>query len=133
LKKVNIVTYPDQLYDDNYEILLLYPSQTVLSDIQSNFLAKYEDDVNLYLYDKQDYVKEEMNWLLTTLKCVNTVIVDVDNAAPFFREMLSFVISKNKTYWLTNAEHPVYNHISKCRIYDLDFLLSTGEISEKAQ
>lgn len=133
MKKINIVTYPDQLYTDSYEILLLYPSQSVLSDLQNNFLAEYEEDANIYLYDKQEYVKEEMDWLLTTLKCVDVVIADVDNTAPFFREMLSFIISKNKTYWLTNAEKPVYNHISKCRIYNLDFLLSTGETSEKIQ
>ena len=133
MNKINIVTYPDQMHNDSYEILLLYPSQKVLQDLQKNFLAYYEDNANVYIYDKEIYVKEELDWMLTTLKCANVVIADIDNTLPFFRDMLSYIVAKDKTYWLTNAEKSVYNHISNNRIYNLEFLLHTGELNEKTQ
>ena len=133
MNKINIVTYPDQLHNADYEILLVYPSQQVFRELQSTFLATYTEDANIYIYDKERYVKEEIDWLLTTMKGVDLVIVDVDNTFPFIRELLSYIISKNKTYWLTNAETSVYNHISNNRIYNLDFLLPTGELSEKTK
>jgi len=131
LNKINIVTYPDQMHNDSYEVLLLYPSQRVLQDLQKNFLAHYEDNANVYIYDKEIYVKEEIDWMLTTLKCADVVIADIDNTLPFFRDMLSYVVAKDKTYWLTNADKSVYNHISSNRIYNLEFLLPNGELNEK--
>ena len=131
MNKINIVTYPDQLYNDGYEILLLYPSQQVLRDLQKNFLAHYVDNANVYIYDKEIYVKEELDWMLTTLKCADVVIADIDNSFPFFRDMLSYIVAKDKTYWLTNADKSVYNHISSNRIYNLEFLLPSGETNEE--
>ena len=131
MNKINIVTYPDQMHNDSYEVLLLYPSQRVLQDLQKNFLAHYEDNANVYIYDKEIYVKEELDWMLTTLKCADVVIADIDNTLPFFRDMLSYIVAKDKTYWLTNADKSVYNHISSNRIYNLEFLLPNGELNEK--
>lgn len=131
MNKINIVTYPDQMHNDSYEMLLLYPSQRVLQDLQKNFLAHYEDNANVYIYDKEIYVKEELDWMLTTLKCADVVIADIDNTLPFFRDMLSYIVAKDKTYWLTNADKSVYNHISSNRIYNLEFLLPNGELNEK--
>jgi len=131
LNKIHIITYPDRLHDDNFEVLLIYPSQKVLADLQNTVLAHYENNANIYIYDKGVYVKEEINWVLTTLKCVDVCIADIDNTLPFFRDMLSYIVAKDKTYWLTNAEESVYNHISKNRIYNLEFLLHTGEMNEK--
>jgi len=119
------------MHNDSYEMLLLYPSQRVLQDLQKNFLAHYEDNANVYIYDKEIYVKEELDWMLTTLKCADVVIADIDNTLPFFRDMLSYIVAKDKTYWLTNADKSVYNHISSNRIYNLEFLLPNGELNEK--
>lgn len=133
MHKINIVTAPDQLFNDSFEILLLYPSKTLQNELQQKFLTHFEDDTNIYLYDKDRYDADEIDWVLQVFKSVDAVIVDVDNTAPFFREMLAYMIGKNKTYWLTNAEKSVYNHISKQRVYNLDFLVNIGEQSAKTR
>lgn len=133
MHKINIVTAPDQLFNDSFEILLLYPSKTLQNELQQKFLTHFEDDTNIYLYDKDRYDADEIDWVLQVFKSVDAAIVDVDNTAPFFREMLAYMIGKNKTYWLTNAEKSVYNHISKQRVYNLDFLVNIGEQSAKTR
>ena len=127
MNKINLVTYPDQLFNDSYEILLLYPSKDLQKELQDKFLSHFEDDTNIYLYDKDRYNKEELDWVLKVFKSVDLVIVDIDNTSHFFRDLLSYFVAKNKTYWLTNAHETVYNHISKNKVYNLDFLLQTGE------
>lgn len=117
------------MFNDSYEMLLLYPSKNLQKELQDKFLTHFDDDSNIYLYDKERYVKEEIDWLLKIFKSVDVVIVDVDNTSHWFRDLLSYMIAKNKTYWLTNAEQSVYNHISKNKIYNLDFLLKIGEQS----
>lgn len=126
MNKINLVTYPDHLFNDSYEVLLLYPSKDLQKELQEKFLTHFEDDSNLYLYDKDRYAKEEIDWVLKVFKSVDIVIIDIDNTAPFFRDMLSYFIAKNKTYWLTNAQESVYNHINKNKVYNLDFLLNIG-------
>lgn len=123
------MTYPDQLFNDSYEILLLYPSKELQKEMQDKFLTHFPDDCNIYLYDKERYIKEEIEWVLKIFKSVDIVIIDIDNISHWFRDLLSYMIGKNKTYWLTNSQETVYNHISKNRIYNLDFLLTTGEQS----
>jgi hypothetical protein len=129
LNKINIVTAPDQLFNDSFEILLLYPNKTLQNELQQKFLAQVDYDVNIYLYDKDRYDADELDWAMQIFKSVNVVIVDVDNTSSFFRDVLAYMIGKNKTYWLTNAEKSVYNHISKQRVYNLDFLVNIGEQS----
>lgn len=127
MNTINIVTYPDQLFNDSYEILLLYPSKDLQNELQEKFLTHFEDDSNVYLYDKRHYNKDEVDWILKIFKSVDIVIADVDNCSHWFRDLLSYMIAKNKTYWLTNSQESVYNHISKGKIYNLDFLLETGD------
>lgn len=133
MNKIHIVTAPDQLFNDSLEILLLYPSKTLQNELQQKFLTHFEDDINIYLYDKDRYDADEIDWVLRVFKSVDVVVVDVDNTAPFFRDLLAYIIGKSKTYWLTNAEKSVYNHISKQQIYSLDFLVNIGEQSAKTR
>lgn len=133
MNKINIVTAPDQLFNDSFEILLLYPSKDLQNELQNKFLTHFEDDTNIYLYDRDRYDGDEIEWVLKVFKSVDVVIADVDNTAHFFRDLLSYVIGKSKTYWLTNAEKSVYNHISKQRVYNLDFLVNIGEQSAQTR
>jgi DNA-dependent RNA polymerase auxiliary subunit epsilon len=37
------------------------------------------------------------------------------------------MISKNKTYWLTNSQDSVYNSLSNNKVYNLEFLSNIGD------
>jgi len=131
LTKVNLITPFDILRSDDYQMLIMYPSKETQNSLQYNFLGKIDYDINLYYYDKPSYNKEEVEWLLNVFSLVDLVIIDVDNVSPHIRDLLSYFIAKPKTYWLTNSEDSVYNHISRNRTFTLDFLLNLGDKIEK--
>jgi hypothetical protein len=127
LKKINIVTAPDMLFNDSLQLLLVYPSKQIQDELQNNFLLNTNIDVNIYVYDKPVYDKNELEWLLSVFKQCDIAIVDVDNTSSWARDLLSYMIAKNKTYWLTNSQDSVYNSLSNNKVYNLDFLSITGD------
>ena len=127
MKKINIVTPPDLLFNDSLQLLLVYPSKSLQDELQDTFLAQSNNDVNVYVYDKPVYDKDEITWLLSVFKQCDVAIVDVDNASTWGRDLSSYMISKNKTYWLTNSQDSVYNSLSNNKVYNLDFLSKIGD------
>ena len=115
------------LFNDSLQILLVYPSKQIQDELQNKFLANTNADVNLYVYDKPIYTKDEIDWMLSVFKQCDTAIIDVDNTSPWARDILSYMIAKNKTYWLTNSQDSVYNSLSNNRVYTLDFLSTIGD------
>ena len=127
MKKINIVTPPDLLFNDSLQLLLVYPSKSLQDELQDTFLAQSNNDVNVYVYDKPVYDKDEITWLLSVFKQCDVAIVDVDNASTWCRDLASYIIAKNKTYWLTNSQDSVYNSLSNNRVYNLEFLSKIGD------
>tara|TARA_Y100000385_G_C13004025_1_gene598579 strand:+ start:347 stop:712 length:366 start_codon:yes stop_codon:yes gene_type:complete len=115
------------LFNDSIQLLLVYPSKQLQDEIQNNFLSITEEDVNVYVYDKSTQVNTEVDWLLSVFKQCDIAIIDVDNTSSWARELLSYMIAKNKTYWLTNSQDSVYNSLSNNKVYNLDFLSTTGD------
>ena len=127
MSKINIVTPPDLLFNDSLQLLLVHPSEQLQNDLQDTFLAKTNADVNLYVYNKSVKVTEEVEWLLSIFKQCNVAILDIDNSTAWVRDLASYMIAKNKTYWLTNGHDSVYNSLSNNRVYNLDFLSTIGD------
>ena len=115
------------LFNDSLQLLLVYPSKPLQDELQDKFLATTGVDVNLYIYDKPVYDKDELEWLLSVFNLCNVAIIDVDNASTWARDLASYMIAKNKTYWLTNSQDSVYNSLSSNKIYNLDFLSKIGD------
>ena len=127
MKKINIVTPPDILFNDSLQLLLVYPSKQLQDELQNNFLTNANLDINLYVYDKPVQDKKEVEWMLSVFKQCDVAIVDVDNMSPWARDLASYMIAKNKTYWLTNSQDSVYNSLSSNKVYNLDFLSIIGD------
>lgn len=119
MSQISLITPPDRLYTNEYSFLLIYPSQITKEHFQA-FLAEIDIPLHVYLYEQKDVKDPE--WLLDVFLSVDTVIIDIDNCQPPVRDLASYFLSKDKTYWLTKGEDRLYNIISKNRIYDLDFL-----------
>jgi len=124
--QIKIITSPDILYNDSVQILLISPSKNLQKEMQDKYLASTKDDVNVYYFNDEVYDKENINWLLSVFKMSDIVIIDIDNSPAYLRDLLSYMIGKNKTYWLTNAHDIVYNHISENKVYTLDFMSTIG-------
>ena len=115
------------LLNDSLQLLLVYPSKQLQNEIQDTFLNSTPLGVNVYYYSKPNYTKEDAEWLINIFKICDSAIVDVDNTATWARDLLSYMIAKPKTYWLTNSQDSVYNSLSNNKVYNLDFLSTIGD------
>ena len=130
MKNINIITPPDKLFNDAVQVLLVYPTTDLKNAIQDK-LVDIEDDINIYVYDKENYSTEDIDWLLTIFKMSDIAIIDVDNVQSHTRDLLSYMIAKPKTFWLTKGENRVYNKLSNNKIKDFEFLSKLGGNFEK--
>jgi hypothetical protein len=115
------------IFNDGYQLLLVYPNKHLQNQLQDTFLNNTQLGVNVYYYNKPNYAKQDAEWLINIFKMCDTAIVDVDNTAPWARDLLSYMIAKPKTYWLTNSQDSVYNSLSNNKVYNLDFLSTIGD------
>ena len=53
-------------------------------------------------------------------------IIDIDNVPVYAKDLLSYMIAKNKTFWLTKGNNVVYNKLSNNEIKDFKFLSKLG-------
>jgi phosphoribulokinase len=133
VNKINLITPPDKLYNDNLNILLIHPSLEIQNDLQNQILPSLDTSINIYFYDKKIYIKEDVDWLLSVFHLSNIALIDLDNLPSHVKDLASYFIAKSKTYWLTNSVDNVYNHLSPNRIYNLSFLLNLGGSVEKTK
>ena len=121
MTKLNLITPPDRLYNNNYSFLLIYPSTTVKEQF-NNIISDDDRALNVYLYEvEQD--EHDPDWLLGLAKQADCVILDIDNCPSSIASLASYFIANTNTYWLTNGEQMWYNKISPNRIYNLDSIV----------
>ncbi len=120
MDKITVITPPDKLLNSSPSLFLINPSTYVKNQIQ-DFLNVYGSDLNLYMYNDDD---NNVEWLLNILHISDYTVFDVDNANPEVRNFVSYIISKNKVFYLTNDTVTPYNLISNNRVYELSFLMS---------
>lgn len=118
---INIVTYPDLLFTDAQSILVLHPGQPLQQELQ-DYLSNSNYPVNLYFYSESEYNVDVVNWMLSVFKQCDYAIADIDNCPCHVRDLLSYILWHRKSYWLSNSQDSIYNHISSNQVYNLDFL-----------
>ena len=121
MNKINLITPPDRLYNNDYSFLLIYPS-TIIKEQFNNLVSNIDRAFNVYLYEVgQD--EHDPDWLLGLSKQADCVILDIDNCPSNIASLASYFIANSNTYWLTNGEQMWYNKISPNRIYNLDSIV----------
>lgn len=120
MSDITLVTPPDKYYSQEYSFLLVYPSAVIKSQFQ-DLVETLNKHVIVYLYEK-DEDDQEPEWLLDCFYKADCVILDIDNCDTKVRDLTSYFIAKDKTFWLTNSGDNMYNILSKNRIFNLDFL-----------
>ena len=118
--EIAVVTPPDKIYNDSKKILLIYPSTNV-KNLLSEFLKTTDQFVTVYLYE-QNISEHNEEWLLSCIDQADLIFYDIDNVPSTVRILDSYILSKSKTYWLTQGESLFYNLLSRKRIYNYDQL-----------
>jgi hypothetical protein len=129
VNKINIITPPDRLYNNDYSFLLIYPSTTIKNQF-NNLISKIDRAFNVYLYEAEND-EHDPDWLLGLSKNVDCVILDIDNCPGNISVLSSYFIANSNTYWLTNGEQLFYNKISSNRIYNLDNIVHGGTFEKE--
>ena len=112
---LNLITYPDKLFNDNTSLLLVNPSDTIKENF-NHYAQKFQSNINLYLFENK---VEELGWLIEVAQTVDHIVLDIDNTKidPW---IIGYLLSFGKTFYLTNTPESVYNVINNNRIYELN-------------
>lgn len=132
MNNINIITSPDVIFSDTLTILAVHPSIALKEELQKQ-LANYAGGCNVYMFEHSSPSPADIDWLLTVFKTSNITLIDLDNSSSSVRNLASYMIAKPKTFWLTNTQETVYTHISRNRIYNLDFMSNLGGYFETEQ
>ena len=116
LGKINVITPPDKLFNQNPSILLVKPTNEVKEAFQK-YICQILEELNVFVFDENE---TDLDWLLSVHGYVDVTIIDVDNCDAITRSFVTFMIGQCDTYYITKDELTPYGLISKNRIYDLD-------------
>lgn len=116
LGKINVITPPDKLFNQNPSILLVKTTNEVKEAFQK-YICQVLDELNVFVFDENEM---DIEWLLSVHAYADISIVDIDNCDPITKSFVTFMISQPETYYITKDELTPYGLISKSRIYDLE-------------
>lgn len=114
--KMNLITAPDTLQNDNPSILLVNPSNE--DKQQFNDIAKdFKSDINLYLF-QEDNPEDTDQWLINVTNIVDHVYINLDQSKRI-EWLKGWMLNFSKTFYLTTADHMSYNIINVNKVYDM--------------
>ena len=112
---LNLITYPDKLFNDNTSLLLVNPNDTIKENF-NHYAQKFQSNINLYLFENK---VEELGWLIEVAQTVDHIVLDIYNTK-IDLWIIGYLLSFVKTFYLTNTPDSVYNVINNNRIYELN-------------
>jgi len=129
LGKINVITPPDKLFNQNPSILLVKPTNDTKEAFQ-RYICKVVDELNIFVFDTNE---TDFDWLLSVHSYADITIIDVDNCDSITRSFVSFMLAQPDTYYFTKDEITPYHLISKSRIYDLASVPFFKEIEDSEE
>lgn len=131
MTKINVITPPDILHNQNKSFLLLFPSLDLRNEYQK-YLEQVNEPLNVYLYSPIDDSEADIAWMLALAKIVDYVILDLDEMQEIEKKFASYLISLPNVFYLTKDDTTPYNKLSLNRIYDLNWLFETEKEGQNA-
>lgn len=116
LGKINVITPPDKLFNNNPSILLVKPTTDVKQAFQK-YISQVVDELNVFVFDEPE---TDIDWLLSVHNLADVSIIDIDNCDVITKNFICLMLAQQDTYYITKDELTPYGLISKNRIYDLD-------------
>jgi hypothetical protein len=128
MPKVNLITAPDQLYNQNISMLLIDPKDLIKNDF-NELLKTLTKDINLYLWETKDDAND-YKWLIQVANSVDKIIIDLDYAS-LDRWLIGYFLSFGKCYYIFNqVDSSKYEMINNNKIFDLKSMQSELEIKK---
>jgi hypothetical protein len=127
LGKINLITPPDKLFNQNINYLLIKPSTETKIQFQQ-ILSQLVDDINVFIFDEKE---TDIDWMLSVAHQCDAVIIDLDNCDAVTKNFVSYLLSLPYCHYITTDEVTPWNLISKNRIYNLDILIQEDDEGEE--
>jgi len=113
--KMNLITPPDTLHNENVSILLVNPSDQDKEDF--NKIAKdLKKSINLYLFDENN--NDSIEWLIDIAQSVDHIYFNIDQSKKI-DWLTGWLLNFSKTFYLTTSDHMPYNKINVNKVYDI--------------
>ena len=112
---INLITPPDKLFTKELSFLLVNPSNTIKSQF-NDVIKQIQKTVNLYL--REEHHGDNIAWCIDVCHLVDYIILDIDNTYEI-NWLLGYILSFDKTYYLTKDMQMPYNVINGNRIHDV--------------
>ena len=112
---INLITPPDKLFTKELSFLLVNPSNNIKSQF-NDVIKQIQKTVNLYLME--EHHGDNIAWCIDVCHLVDYIILDIDNTYEI-NWLLGYILSFDKTYYLTKDMQMPYNVINSNRIYDV--------------
>ena len=120
LGRINLITPPDTLFNNDLTYLLVKPSTKIKVQFQT-ILSSIDQDINVYVYDDDE---TDIAWMLNAANSSDVIIVDIDNCDPVTKNFVGLLLA-NKAFYLTSDEITPWGLISRNRIYNLDWIVES--------
>ena len=112
---IKIITPPDIVHGYDPSLLLICPSEDT-KNMLTRLVKDIQTDFNIYLYEEDI----EAEWLLAVIMIADNIFVEVDQMPAGMRDLTSYLLGFNKTFWLTKGENVYYNKINTNRVWDIE-------------
>ena len=74
MPKLNLITEPDKLFNQNPSVLLINPSDAVKEEFNQR-AKQFDSDVNVYMYEIGDPdMPSNVKWLIDIVNSVNIIV-----------------------------------------------------------
>jgi len=110
--KMNLITAPDTLQNENIGVLLINPTEEDKATFNKVAL-ELKSSINLYLYQDSD-----IEWLIDVVKMTDYVFINIDNSRNI-EWLHGWILNYSKTFYLTTQDHMPYNKINVNKVYDI--------------
>ena len=115
--KMNLITPPDTLQNENKSILLVNPSDQD-KDSFNESAKQISKSINLYLFNEDEEELDNTAWLIDVANSVDYIIINIDRSKQI-GWLIGWLLNFNKTFYLTTTDHIPYNKINVNRVYDI--------------
>ena len=119
MSKINLITAPDRLHNNNYSVLLINPSEAVKADFNRSIL-NLNQEINLYLYETTEF--NDYDWLITVSNTVDHIVLDISHTGKDFW-LLGYLLSQPHTHYISVQDPTPYHLLCANRIYDFTALV----------
>lgn len=116
---INIISPPDNIFNQNANYLLVRPTNTLKLELQQ-LLIETDEEVNVFVFDEKD---TDVAWLMSVSQYAGVIVVDIDNCDTSLYPFIGLLLLHPNSCYISSNPQP-WHLISRKRIFNLEGLIN---------